>query len=77
MEASDSLFDSRGDFLGVKLSNEDVAEIEGLRDVAMVTNFGTTLAVNGLRREIGFRILLEDGLFSVNPCVCWSLSLDS
>jgi len=26
----------------VKLSNEDTAEIEGLRDVAMVTNFGTT-----------------------------------
>ena len=63
---------------GIKLSNEDIAEIEGLRDVAIATNFGTTLTANGLRREIttwGFRI--KDGLFSVNPCVCWSLSLDS
>ena len=30
-----------------KLSNEDIAEIEGLRDVAMATNFGTALAANG------------------------------
>ena len=29
---------------GVKLSNKDVAEIEGLRDVAMATNFGTKIA---------------------------------
>jgi len=35
--ASDSLFDS----FGLKLSNEDIAEIECLRDVAMATNFGT------------------------------------
>ena len=48
MAASDSLFDSRGRFSGVKLSNEDTAEIEGLRDVAMATNFGTALAANGL-----------------------------
>jgi len=34
------------------LSNEDIAEIEGLRDVAMATNFGTTLAASGLRMEI-------------------------
>ena len=33
---------------GVKLSNEDIAEIEGLENVAMATNFGTTLAANGL-----------------------------
>jgi len=32
----------------LKLSNKDIAEIEGLRDVAMATNFGTTLAANGL-----------------------------
>jgi len=31
---------------GVKLSDEDVAKIEGLRDVAMATAFGTTLGVN-------------------------------
>jgi len=33
---------------GVKLSNEDTAEIEGLRDVAMATDLWTTLAANGL-----------------------------
>jgi len=33
---------------GDKLSNEDIAEIEGLRDVAMATSFGTALAANGL-----------------------------
>jgi len=38
--------------LGVNLSNEGIAEIECLRDVAMATNFGTALAVNGLGREI-------------------------
>ena len=32
---------------GIKLSNEDIAVIEGLRDVAMATNFGTTIAVTG------------------------------
>jgi len=47
MIASDTLFDSRGWVFGGKLSNEDIAEIEGLRDVAMTTNFGTTLAANG------------------------------
>ena len=31
----------------VKLSNDDIAEIEGLRDVAMVTNFGTKNAITG------------------------------
>ena len=30
-----------------KLSNEDIAEIKGLRDVAMATNFETILAANG------------------------------
>jgi len=33
---------------GVKLSNENTVEIEGLRDVATATNFGTALAANGL-----------------------------
>ena len=44
----------------------------------MATNFGTALAVNGLGWEIttwAFRI--KDGLYSVNPYVCSSLSLDS
>jgi len=36
----------------VTLSNEDIAEIESLRDVTITTNFGTTLAANGVWREI-------------------------
>ena len=49
MIASDTLFDSRGaGFSGDKLSDEDIAEIEGLRDVAMGSNFETILAANGL-----------------------------
>jgi len=48
MIASDTLFDSRGWVFGDKLSNENIVEIEDLRDVAMPTNFGTTLAANGL-----------------------------
>jgi len=32
----------------INLSDDDIAEIEGLKDVAMETNFGTTLAANGL-----------------------------
>ena len=37
--ASDKLFDSRGGFSGVKLSDEDRADFEVLRDVAMATIF--------------------------------------
>jgi len=37
--ASDTLFDSRGWGFGVKLSGEDIAEIDCLRVVAMATNF--------------------------------------
>ena len=44
--ASDSLLDSTGWVFGVKLFDDDIAEIEGLRDVAMATNFWTTLAVH-------------------------------
>ena len=46
MTASDTLFDSGRWVFGDKLSNEDVAAIEDLRDVAMATNFGTALAAN-------------------------------
>jgi len=44
------MFDSRGWVFGGKLNDEDIAEIEGLRDVAITTAFGTTLAIglNGL-----------------------------
>jgi len=85
MAASDSLFDSRGGFSG---SNVKLSNAECLRDVAMATNFGTTLAANGLCREIttwGFRI--KDGLFSfrqplrllvaLSLSLSLSLSLDS
>jgi len=37
----------QGQVFGVKLSNEDIAEIEGLRDVAMANNFGTKIAIIG------------------------------
>jgi len=37
----------QGQVFGIKLSNEDIAEIEGLRDVAMATNFGTKIAIIG------------------------------
>ena len=33
---------------GVKPSDEDIAEIECLRVVAMATNFGTKIAINRL-----------------------------
>ena len=48
MTASDTLLDSRGWVFGDKLSNEDIAEIEGPSDVVMTTNFETTLPANGL-----------------------------
>ena len=49
MIASDTLFHSRSGFnvFGVKLSDEDVAEIECLRVTAMATNFGTKIDVTG------------------------------
>ena len=43
--ASDTLFDSRVGFRGVKLSDEYIAEIECLRVVDMAANFGTKIAV--------------------------------
>ena len=48
MIASDTLFNSRGRVFEDRLSNEDIAEIDGLRDVAMATNCETILAANGL-----------------------------
>ena len=45
MIASDMLFDSMGWVFGVKLSNEDIAEIKCVRVVAMETNFGTKIAI--------------------------------
>jgi len=48
MIAGDTLFDSRGWVFGVKLSDDDIADIECLRVIAMATNFGTKIAVNWL-----------------------------
>jgi len=42
------LFDFGEWVFGVKLSDEDIAEIECLRVVAMATNFGTKIAINWL-----------------------------
>ena len=46
--AWDTLFDFGEWVFGVKLSDEDIAEIECLRVVAMATNFGTKIAINWL-----------------------------
>jgi len=49
MNITSALFDSRGGLgFRVKLFNEDITEIEGLRGVAMATNFGTKIAITGL-----------------------------
>ena len=48
MIASDTQFDSSGWVFRVKLSIEDMAEIECQRVVAMATNFGTKIAINWL-----------------------------
>ena len=46
MIVSDSQFDSRGWVFWVKLSDEDIAEIECQRVVATATNyFGTKIAI--------------------------------
>ena len=42
------LYYSRGGFSGVKLSDEDIAEIECQSFVAMATNFGTKIGINWL-----------------------------
>ena len=46
--SSNTLFDSLGWVFGVKLSDEDIAEIERLRVVVMATYFGTNIAINWL-----------------------------
>ena len=33
--------------MGVKLSNEDIADIKGLRDVVMAATFGNKIAITG------------------------------
>jgi len=40
MTASNMLFDSRGGFLGLNLSDEGIGDFEVLRDVSIATIFG-------------------------------------
>jgi len=47
MIAGDTLFDFRGWVFGVKLSDEDITEIECLRVVATAINFRTKIAITG------------------------------
>jgi len=49
----------------VKLSAENIVEIECLRGVAMATNFGTKIAVTGFVRTIATRQLVMEGRGSV------------
>ena len=81
MVASDSLFDSisRGRFFGVKLSNEDTAEIKGLRDVAMATIFGckwTLMGDNDMRLSYKGWFVFSEPL-RLLVALSLSLSLDS
>jgi len=46
---------------GVKLSDDDIAENEGLRDIAMATNFGTKVAITGFVWTIVTRWLVMEG----------------
>ena len=67
--ASDTLFDSRGGFR-FKLSDEDIAEIKGVRDVVMETAFETALAVKCLTGDNGTGISYNGCLvFSTPTCV--------
>jgi len=63
MTAGDSLFHSRDRFSG---SDDDTAEIEGLRDVTMATNFGTKIgrlvAIVHFVRTIATKRLVMEGV---------------
>jgi len=47
MAVSDSMFDSRGRFSSSSYPMK-IAEIDGLREVAVATNFRTKIAITGL-----------------------------
>jgi len=67
MIASDMLFDSRGGFFGVKLSDEDIAEIECLRVVAMATIFW--LSIYGVHIVATWQIRLNRScVAAMRPC---------
>jgi len=60
MIASNTLFDSRGWVFGVKLSDKDIAEIECLGVVAMVTIFW--VSIHGVHIGATWRVRLN------HPC---------
>ena len=45
--ASGTIFDSRSGFSGSSYPDEDIADFEVLRDVAMATSFGTKIVITG------------------------------
>jgi len=47
---------------GIKLSEENLAEIECLRVVAMATNFWTIIAITGFVRTIATKQLVMEGV---------------
>jgi len=46
---------------GVKLSDEDIAEIECLWLVAIATNFGTKITITSFASMIATRLLVMEG----------------
>jgi len=63
---------SKGWVFGVKLSDEDITEIERLRVVAMATNFVTNIAISWLCVwwAIATRQLVMEGGLSGRPTEC-------
>jgi len=57
--ASDTLFDSRGWVFGVKLSDEDIADFELLRNVAMAIIIAFWLCIYGVHIVATWRIRLN------------------
>ena len=62
MIASDRLFGSRGWAFGVKLSEENILEIECLMVVVMATNCGTKIAITRFVRTTATRQLVMEGV---------------
>ena len=67
--ANSTIFDSRGWVFGVRLSDEDIADFEVLRDVAKATSFGTKIAVTGFVNDSTRRLVME-GSLSGQPTKC-------
>ena len=59
MIASNMLFDSRSGFLGVKPSDEDIADFDVPRDVATATIFWLSIGLYGVHIGATWRIRLN------------------